>query len=72
MADNKKLLDAQSIDDVLKDVQIVKDVFQNEKGESVYFNRIRLVFDNEDTVDLKATPELKMAVYYAKKELTSK
>lgn len=72
MSDSKRLLDAQSIDDILKDVLITKEVFQNDKGESVYYNRLRLVFDDNDTVDLKATPEVKIAVYYAKKGLTAK
>jgi len=65
MAQTKKLLDGQSLDNVLSEVNITKDKFTNDKGDDIYYNRLELVFDNGDKVYIKPGDELKTAVYYA-------
>jgi hypothetical protein len=65
MAHTKKLLEAGSIDDLLKEVRIEQRKFTNDKKEEINYNTLVLEFDNGDTVDLKAVPELKAAIFYA-------
>lgn len=72
MAHTKQLLDAGSIDNLIDEVSVTQEVFQNEQGQAVKYNRVVIKLDNGDTVGLKATPELKMAVYYATRELEQK
>lgn len=66
MADTKQILEAQNIDDYINTINITQKSFDNDKGESVKYNQVEVIFDNGDVVYLKATPELKTALYYAK------
>lgn len=67
----KKLLDAQNVDDIIDSVNISQEVFANDKGEAIKYNKLIITFENGDQVSLKPTDELKMAIYYARKEVVS-
>jgi hypothetical protein len=68
MAHTKELLDTVSINNIVEDIRIEQDIFVNDSGQSIKYNRFIIQFDDGQTIKLKLDRILKLEFYMAIKE----
>lgn len=68
MAHTKELLDAVDITDLVDTIVVTQDIFTDENGKQVRYNRLVLNLKNDDDLKLKLDKTSKVGVYYALRE----